>query len=153
MPKLPALDWTEEGPLAHPVLGATLGPYAHKPLGDAGGLTQVGVHLERLPPGSRSSVRHWHEAEDELVYLLAGTVILVEHTETPLAAGDVAAWKAGAPVGHCLENRSGADAVYLVVGTRGPNDVVHYPDHGVTLTKHGAARRYSRADGTVLKET
>lgn len=152
MPKLPALAWTEEGPLRHPVLG-TLGPYAHKVLGDAGGLTQFGVHLERLPPGSRSSFRHWHEAEDEFVYMLEGTAILVEEEETRLGPGDAAAWKAGAPVGHCLENRSDADVVYLVVGTRSPNDVVHYPDHDVVLTKRGAARRYSRADGTVLEET
>ena len=44
----------------------------------AGGLTQFGAHLERLPPGSRSSFRHWHETEDEFVLILSGEVILHE---------------------------------------------------------------------------
>ena len=41
-----------------------------KRLGDAGGLTQFGVNLCRLEPGSASSQRHWHEKEDEFVYVL-----------------------------------------------------------------------------------
>jgi hypothetical protein len=39
-------------------------------LGDAVGLTQFGVNLTRLRPGAASALRHWHEAEDELVYVL-----------------------------------------------------------------------------------
>ena len=39
------------------VSGQTDGPYFEMPLGDLVGLTQYGVHLERLPPGSRSSHR------------------------------------------------------------------------------------------------
>jgi uncharacterized cupin superfamily protein len=148
-----AANWTEEPAAPHPVLDVTYDAYAHKVLGDAAGLTRIGAHLERLPPGARSSLRHWHEAEDELVYVLEGEVVLVEDAETTLRAGDAAAWKAGAPVGHCLENRSGAPAVYLTVGTRGLRDVVHYPDHDLVLTKDGPRRRYARADGTVIKET
>src|SRR5690606_21147844 len=40
-------------------------------LGDAGGLTQFGVNLLRLPDGAWSSQRHWHSAEDEFVQVLA----------------------------------------------------------------------------------
>ncbi len=115
---------------------------------EAGGLTQFGAHLERLPPGARSSLRHWHEVEDEFVHVVSGEVVLVEDTESELRTGDAAAWKAGSPVGHCLENRGDADAVFLVVGTRGPRDMVHYPDHDVVLTKDGAARSYARSNGT-----
>ncbi|GGB30211.1 hypothetical protein GCM10011324_44660 [Allosediminivita pacifica] len=57
------------------------------PLGDLVGLTQYGVHLERLPPGSRSSHRHWHEEEDEFVYLLSGELVLIEEGEVALVAG------------------------------------------------------------------
>ena len=64
-------------------------------------------------------MRHWHEAEDELVYVLAGTLTLVEDSgETELAPGDAAAWRAGDDNAHRLENRGTADASYLVVGTR-----------------------------------
>jgi hypothetical protein len=41
-------------------------------LGDVAGLTQFGVNLTRLKPGAASSLRHWHEAEDELIYVLEG---------------------------------------------------------------------------------
>jgi uncharacterized cupin superfamily protein len=45
-------------------------------LGDAAGLTQYGVNLLRLPPGSWSSQRHWHAKEDEFIYVLSGEVVL-----------------------------------------------------------------------------
>jgi uncharacterized cupin superfamily protein len=45
-------------------------------LGDAAGLTQFGVNLVRLPPGTWSSQRHWHSHEDEFVYILEGEVVL-----------------------------------------------------------------------------
>lgn len=138
---------TQEPEWTHPVLGATLGPYAHQIIGNAGGLTQFGVHIETLPPGSRSSFRHWHETEDEMVLVLDGEVVLVEETETLLRAGDAACWPAGDPVGHCLENRSGRDARYLVVGTRAARDIIHYPDDDLIAVKDGTARRYMHADG------
>ena len=47
-------------------------------LSDSGGLTQFGAFTETLPPGANSSELHWHEKEDEFVYMLSGTVTLVE---------------------------------------------------------------------------
>jgi uncharacterized cupin superfamily protein len=153
MPKVAIPSFTNETGTDHPVLGPDLGPYAHAVIGDVAGLTQFGCHLERLPPGSRSSHRHWHESEDELVYLLEGELVLIETTETVLRAGDAAAWRAGDPVGHCLENRSGAAALYLVVGTRRNEDVVHYPEHGLTLTITDRRHRvFTDATGAVVAE-
>lgn len=99
-------------------------------ISEAGGLTQFGAFVEILPPGSRSSLKHWHSAEDEMVYVLEGEVTLLEgETETILRAGDAATFRAGEPVGHCLENRSAAVTRCLVVGTRAPVDEITYPDH------------------------
>ncbi|EQD72130.1 Cupin 2 conserved barrel domain protein, partial [mine drainage metagenome] len=39
--------------------------------------SQFGVNLLRLPAGSWSSQRHWHETEDEFIYVLEGEVVLV----------------------------------------------------------------------------
>jgi len=147
MPKVPLPPFVTEADPAHPVLGRGSGPCGFRLLSDPGGLTQFGAHLERLPPGSRSSFRHWHEAEDELVYVLAGEVWLVEDKASRLGPGDAAAWPAGAPTGHCLENRGTGDALYLVVGTRAVRDVIHYPDHDLVTERDGAARRYRDADG------
>ena len=49
-----------------------------KRLGNAAGLSQYGVNLCRLKPGAASSQRHWHQNEDELVYMLEGEVVLAE---------------------------------------------------------------------------
>ena len=47
-------------------------------LATAAGLTQFGVNLVRLKPGAASSARHWHEQEDEFVYMVEGELVLVE---------------------------------------------------------------------------
>src|SRR5579871_2243099 len=98
-------------------------------LGDAAGLTQFGVNLLRLPPGAWSSQRHWQTASDEFVYVLSGEVVMVTDVgEEMLRAGDCAGFKAGDPDGHCLQNRSGSDALVLEIGTRLKEDGAHYSD-------------------------
>lgn len=117
-------------------------------LGDAAGLDQFGVNLLRLPAGAWSSQRHWHETEDEFVWVLAGEVVLVEDEgETVLCAGDCAGFKAGVPNGHRIENRSDAEAVLLEVGTRNPTgDGADYP--GIDMVLPAGADRYFHRDGT-----
>jgi len=39
-------------------------------LGDVAGLTQFGVNLTTLKPGAASALRHWHEVEDEFVFVV-----------------------------------------------------------------------------------
>ena len=147
MPKvtLPPVQAAEDA--AHPILGGGLGPYSYQLLSDPGGLTQSGAFIGILPPGSSTSFRRWHASEDEMVYILSGEVVLIEDSEIPMVAGDCAAWPAGMAMGHCLENRSGTEARYLVIGTRNRTDIIHYPDHDLTTHKDGKARRYTHADG------
>ncbi|MBE2277626.1 MAG: cupin domain-containing protein [Rhodobacteraceae bacterium] len=140
-------EWLLEDGYIHPILGP-LGAYRHCVLGDPGGLTQFGLHLEDLPPGGTSSFRHWHEREDEMILVLSGAPTLIEDTETLLAPGDAACWPAGQPIGHRLENRSDRPATYLTLGTRFPRDVIHYTDHDLITHNDGPARRYLRRDGT-----
>ena len=105
------------------------GPYAVRRLSDAGGLTQFGALEETLEPGSRSSERHWHEAEDEFLYMLAGEATVVEDAAaTVLRAGDAACWPAGVANAHHVINHGNDPCTYLIVGTRSPSDVCHYPD-------------------------
>jgi uncharacterized cupin superfamily protein len=150
MPKLDTSQWKDFPGAVNRFVGRSNGPFSELALGDQAGLSQFGVHLERLPPGSRSSLRHWHETEDEFVFVLDGELVLVEDRESVLRAGDAAAWKAGEPVGHCLENRSAAPATFLVVGTRAPQGVVHYPDHDIVMRHDGQGRTFSRPDGSPL---
>jgi uncharacterized cupin superfamily protein len=149
----PAPGWQEESGDHHPILGPGPGPYRFRLLSDPGAITQFGAFIEELPPGSRSGHRHWHEAEDEMIVMLSGEVVLVEDTETPLVTGDVACWPAGAPVGHRLDNRGNMPARYLVIGTRAQRDRIHYTDHDLITEKDGAARRYLHRDGTPYGES
>ena len=121
-----------------------------KRLGDAGGLTQFGVNLCRLEPGSGSSQRHWHELEDELVFVLEGEVVLVEDGgETVLRPGDAATFKAGVENGHHLLNRSGRDALVLEIGCRREREVAHYSDLDLVNRDDGDGDRYYHLDGTL----
>jgi uncharacterized cupin superfamily protein len=99
-------------------------------ISETGELTQFGALIEVLQPGCRSSLKHWHSAEDEMVYVLAGDITVIEGTsETSLSAGGVATFRAGVAVGHYLENRSAAPTRCLIVGTRAPVDRITYPEH------------------------
>ncbi|MDH5177981.1 MAG: cupin domain-containing protein [Gammaproteobacteria bacterium] len=98
-------------------------------ISEAGQLQQFGVAIQVLQPGCRSSIKHWHSAEDEMVYVLEGEITLMEgNTEFALRAGDAATFRAGVPVGHCLENRSAGPVRCLVAGTRAAVDRITYPD-------------------------
>ena len=120
-----------------------------KRLGNAVGLDQFGVNLSRLKPGAVSSQRHWHQHEDELVYVLEGELVLVEDGgETILKAGDAAGWKAGIANGHCLINRTQRDAVYLEIGSRAPREIATYPDIDMRAERDDKSQRYVHKDGT-----
>jgi uncharacterized cupin superfamily protein len=114
-------------------------------IGDAVGLTQFGVNITRIKAGSASALRHWHEQEDEFVYMLEGELVLCENNgETVLKAGDAAGFKAGSGLAHCLVNRSDRDAIYLEVGTRAESERVHYPDVDFMMERDASGRRYFR---------
>jgi uncharacterized cupin superfamily protein len=122
---------------------------ARRRLARAAGLTQFGVNISTLQPGAASSLRHWHEHEDELVYVLEGEVVLCEDGgETVLKAGEAAAWKAGVPNGHCLINRSGRVATFIEIGTRAPAERAHYSDVDMMAVRDATGTRYTRKDGT-----
>jgi uncharacterized cupin superfamily protein len=118
-------------------------------LGDAANLTQFGVILLQLLPGSWSSQRHWHTHEDEFVYVLEGEVVLVTDAgEETLRAGDCAGFKAGVRDGHCLQNRSSAEAQLLIVGSRSNDDQGEYSDIDMVFT----AGRYLGKGGFCHKD-
>ncbi len=121
---------------------------ARQRLGNAAGLTQFGVNICTLKPGAASSQRHWHENEDEFVYVLSGEVVLCEDGgETVLKAGDAAGWKAGVANGHCLINRSDRDAVVIEVGTRAAHERAHYSDIDMQVVRDHKSFRYLHKNG------
>jgi len=127
---------------------------SRKKLGDAAGLTQFGVNLLRLPPGTWSSQRHWHTGEDEFIYVLSGEVVLVTDSgEEVLRSGDAAGFLAGDANGHSLQNRSSGDADVLEIGTRVPGNAAYYSDIDMVAPPGGKPARYTRRDGTPYSDT
>ncbi|MBW0156741.1 cupin domain-containing protein [Sedimentimonas flavescens] len=136
-----------------PAQAAALGQFEALLYSDSGGLTQFGAFVETLEPGARSSDRHWHEEEDEFLYMLSGEATVIEDAgEAAIGPGDACCWPAGVANGHHLENRSDAPCSYLVVGTRKTSDVVHYSTIDKILIRENGARRLVRRDGSPFVE-
>ena len=121
---------------------------SRKRLGRAAGLDQFGVNICTLKPGAASSQRHWHENEDEFVYVLVGEVVLCEDGgETVLRPGDAAAWKAGVANGHCLINRSNRDAIIMEIGTRAAAERAHYSEVDLAFERSDKGVRVTHKNG------
>jgi len=118
-------------------------------LGDAGCLTQFGANLVILQSGAMSSLRHWHQNEDEFVMVVQGICTLVQDEgATDLHSGDCAAFKAGDPNGHHFQNRTKAEARFLVVGFRAAAEVATYSDVDFRIEQSGGVNTFTHRDGT-----
>src|SRR5215217_2319774 len=115
-------------------------------LSQAGELTQFVAHVQTLQPGSRSSDRHWHEEEDEFLYVISGEATVIEedgpHTLHP---EDAACWPAGTANAQQVVNRSDAPCTYLIFGSGAVPDVVHYPERGRSCAPSKTGRGESSA--------
>jgi uncharacterized cupin superfamily protein len=99
-------------------------------LGDAAGLSSIGIHLVRLESGDTSSVLHTHHQDEEWVYILSGRgVATIGDGQHEVSAGDFMGFVAGSPA-HNIRNPHVEDLVYLVGGNRCAFDVCDYPKAG-----------------------
>lgn len=86
-------------------------------IGKEAGLERLGINIQRLPPGTRSSWPHAEENEEEFVYVVSGQVdAWIDGHLHPMAAGDLAAFPAGTGISHCFINNTDQEAVLLVGG-------------------------------------
>lgn len=118
----------------------------YRRLAPTAGLTLMGASHVTLVPGAYSSQRHWHRGQDELVVMIAGEAVLIDdHGETPVHAGDVLTFPAGEANGHHLHNRSGEPCLFVAVSAgAGEADSGVYPDIDMVFDPEG----YARKDGT-----
>ena len=124
-------------------------PREKRRLGDALGLTNIGINRTTLMPGKASSMRHWHTHEDEFVYVLEGEVVLcTDAGEQVLTAGHCAGFPAGSTDGHQFINRSGQPAVYLEISNRSKEDAAYYSDPTVDMVWNAALGCITRRNGS-----
>ncbi len=126
------------------IMGKTIypEPYASKvsgrlkrKLGDRFGLTNFGVNLTHLAPGSMSGLRHSHSKQDEFIYILEGTpTLILGDDEFVLSPGVCYGCPAGTGIAHHLVNRSTETVTYIEVGDRSLDDEVEYPDDDLKAT-------------------
>jgi uncharacterized cupin superfamily protein len=117
-------------------------------LGDFFGLTQYGVNLTTLAPGAWSSHRHWHEHEDEFIFVVEGEITLIDDSgEHLLKPGMCAGFKAGVANGHHLVNKAKTPVTYLEIGSRAALERAHYPDVDMLFEKDGVKTTVTRRNG------
>ena len=127
-------------------------PREKRALGDAFGLTRIGINQTTLPPGKSSALRHWHSDEDEFVYVLSGELTLInDDGELVLGPRMVVGFPAGDGNAHHFRNSGQTEAVYLEVSNRSADDRVEYPDDDLALNGQDANGRwqFTHKDGTV----
>jgi uncharacterized cupin superfamily protein len=111
-------------------------------LGARVGMQRIGVHIVRLTPGRESTQFHYHDADEEFLYVLEGRGIAEIGDEShAIGRGDFMGFTAPSQP-HTLKNPFGEDLVYLLAGERNPNDVVHYPRIRRTMIKGPGPRRW-----------
>jgi len=100
-----------------------------RPLGQAAGLERLGVNLDRLPPGRRTSYPHAEGDLEEFVYVVDGEVDLwVDGELHRMKRGDFAGFPAGTGIAHTALNNGTRDALLLVGGEKTrPGIRLNYP--------------------------
>lgn len=87
------------------------------PFGRRARFSRIGIHVEVLKPGRRTSYPHAERDEDEFVYVVAGKVEAWTDGHTaPMTEGDFIGWEAGTGITHVILNNGTDDAVLLIGG-------------------------------------
>jgi len=119
-------------------------PYAIAPgvggevrdVGRAVGTRNVGLRIQRIPPGARASRRHRHLFQEELLVVVRGEGTLVHGEDrVPLRSGDFVSYHAGDPEAHTLENTGTGVLEVWAFGDRVPHEVCVYPDESVAYVE------------------
>ncbi|MFC7204445.1 cupin domain-containing protein [Haloferax namakaokahaiae] len=105
--------------------------FRRKQLGALAGGRDIGCSLYEVPPGKRPWPTHYHEGNEEAVYVLSGTGTL--HTregaaDCSLSPGTYVALPTGEEFARQIENDGDEPLRYLAISTMNDPDVAVYPD-------------------------
>lgn len=96
----------------------------------AGG-RNLGCTVYEIPPGKRPYPYHYHSANEEALYVLAGRGTLrLAGRETPIRAGHYVACPTGSEGAHQVVNTSDEPLSFLSFSTMIQPEVAFYPDTG-----------------------
>lgn len=107
-----------------------------KSLGDATGLTGIGIHLIEIEKGKDSTEHHFHHFEDEAVYVLQGNgTALIGSNSYVIKPGDFLGYPKGGAA-HSIKNTGIEILRILVIGERADHDICDYPNQKKRLWRH-----------------
>ena len=108
----------------------------NKSLGDAVGMSEMGVHMIYVEPGKDSTEFHKHQYEEECIYIVSGTgKLTIEEDNYTVEKGDFVGLPAN-QVAHGLINNADETLVCLVMGQRLQHDIADYPNQSKRLYRH-----------------
>ncbi|MGR3513324.1 MAG: cupin domain-containing protein [Paracoccaceae bacterium] len=108
----------------------------NKSLGDATGLTGLGIHQIEVAPGCDTTETHVHYFEDEAVFVLSGNgTALIGDDSHLIKAGDFIGYRKGG-LPHNIRNTGDDVLRLLVIGQRLDQDVADYPDKGKRIYRN-----------------
>lgn len=112
------------------------GPMSTLQMGMARGSERLYANIDRLKPGAKSCKFHSHTRQEEFFLILRGGCTLRVGDETHrLKEGDFFCKPAGRGIAHQFINDSADTVEILDVGLNDPDDIIEYPEEGVTLDR------------------
>jgi uncharacterized cupin superfamily protein len=100
------------------------------------GSASVGLAIQTVRPGQRSSRRHRHVFQEEILVVMSGSGTLHHGDErVPVCPGDAICYLPGDPEPHTFENTGGVDLVIWAFGNRFRHEVCIYPDQGIAFVE------------------
>lgn len=108
----------------------------NKSLGDAIGLSQLGVHIIYVEPGRDATEYHKHYYEEECVYVLSGKgTVIIEGDRYSIEQGDFVGFPRNTAA-HNIVNDGDKTLVCMVLGQRLLQDVADYPNKGKRIYRN-----------------
>ena len=105
--------------------------FRRKLLGQATGAEKLGCSLFEVAPGKRAWPFHYHFANEEALYILAGSGTLrLGAEEFQVGAGHFVTFRCGQESAHQLINTGSVPLRYLCFSTMKSPEVGGYPDSG-----------------------
>lgn len=98
-------------------------------VGKLSGLQKIGIHIETLPPGRRTSWPHAESAEEEFAFVIEGHPhAWIDGHLHALKPGDFIGFPAGTGIAHTFINNTEKNCVLLVGGERSKKEnQIFYP--------------------------
>jgi uncharacterized cupin superfamily protein len=120
-------------------------------VGRYAGCEELGASLFEVPPGAATFPLHAHHANEELLLVIEGAVVLrTLEGERELGPGDIVAFPRGRRGAHRLDNRSGEPARILIVSTMNAPDINEFPDSRLLWARSWAPSSDPAEDGVEL---